>query len=110
MHAAVVMLFWLLVVHALADFPLQGDFLSKAKNHTTDLGREWWPIALPAHALIHAGAVALVTHSVAFGMIEFFAHGVIDFLKCDNHLSLRIDQVLHVGCKVVYAAAVWRLT
>jgi hypothetical protein len=36
--------FLLAAAHALADFPLQGDFLANSKNHTTDLGKIWWKI------------------------------------------------------------------
>ncbi len=97
------LLFWLLFAHALADFPLQGDFLARGKDHTTEFGRQWWHIALPAHAMIHAGSVAIVTHDVFFGMVEFVAHGLIDFLKCDKRISVEVDQALHLGCKVVYA-------
>jgi hypothetical protein len=97
------LVFWLLVGHALADFPLQGDFLARGKDHTTEFGKQWWHIALPAHAMIHAGAVALVTHDTTLGIIEFFAHGLIDFLKCDKRISVEFDQTLHIGCKVVYA-------
>jgi hypothetical protein len=33
----------LLVDHALADYPLQGDFLARAKNHTAPIpGISWY--------------------------------------------------------------------
>jgi hypothetical protein len=47
------LLFWLLVGHSLADYPLQGEYLSDAKRQgKTPL--PWW-IALTWHSLIHAG-------------------------------------------------------
>jgi hypothetical protein len=98
-------IFWLLVGHALADYPLQGDFLARAKDHTTDFGKIWWYIALPMHAMIHAGAVAAVTHSTALGVVEFIAHVLIDFLKCDKRIGIEIDQGLHIMCKIGYV--VW---
>jgi hypothetical protein len=55
-----------LVGHAVADYPLQGDFLA-------------WTQALAAHALIHAGAVALATGSAALGVPEFACHAAIDY-------------------------------
>jgi hypothetical protein len=55
-----VQLFWLLVLHALADYPLQGDYLSRAKRRNSGFDLPWW-MALLWHAFIHAGAVALVT-------------------------------------------------
>lgn len=94
--------FWLLVGHALADFPLQGDFLARGKDHTTEFGRQWWHIALPAHAMIHAGAVALVTHSTSLGMVELFAHSFIDYLKCSNRITIERDQICHILCKIGY--------
>lgn len=96
------LLFALLVGHALADYPLQADFLAKAKNHTAPIpGIDWW-IALSAHALIHGGTVAVLTGSVAMGVAETVLHFGIDWLKCDGRTSFRTDQALHVACKVVW--------
>lgn len=95
-------LFWLLAAHALADFPLQGDFLARAKDHTTELGRSWWPIALPAHALIHGAFVARVTGSVRLGWVETVAHLLIDRAKCEGKTNIYQDQAMHVACKVAY--------
>lgn len=101
-----VLLFWLLVGHALADYPLQGDFLAKAKNHRSPIpGVDWW-IALANHALIHGGAVALVTGSVTLGLAETGVHCWIDWLKCDGRTTFRTDQALHVACKVGWAVAI----
>jgi hypothetical protein len=49
--------FLLLFVHALADFPLQGEFLSKAKDPRNN-PFEIWFICLWAHCMIHAGLVS----------------------------------------------------
>jgi hypothetical protein len=57
----VLLLIALLTAHALADYPLQGDFLSKAKNRMAPIPGVPWRQALGAHAFIHAGAVALIT-------------------------------------------------
>ena len=55
------MLALLLAAHALCDYPLQGDFLAKAKNPAQPIpGVPWW-CAMAAHCAIHAGAVLLVT-------------------------------------------------
>lgn len=98
------LLFWLLVAHALADYPLQGDFLARAKNHVTPIPGVPWYQALGAHALIHAGAVAFLTHSLTLGLLEFIAHVAIDYAKCDGRTTLNQDQALHVGCKVLWIA------
>lgn len=98
------LLFWMLVAHALADYPLQGDFLAKAKSRQAPItGVPWWQ-ALGAHALIHAGGVALVTGSVWLGLMEFAAHFAIDDAKCKGRLSFNQDQGLHIVCKVLWAA------
>ena len=106
MEHALTLLFWLLVAHAVCDYPLQGDFLAKAKNHTAPIpGIDWW-IALAAHSAIHAGAVAYITGSVLIGVWEFFAHFCIDHAKCAGETSFRTDQLLHVLCKVAIVVGV----
>lgn len=97
-------LLYLLAGHALADYPLQGDWLSKAKNHKLELvpGQAIWPLALLSHSAIHALAVLLATGSVGLAAAEFVAHTIIDYAKCDGRISYNIDQWLHISCKVVW--------
>lgn len=98
--------FVLMVGHAVADYPLQGDFLARGKNHTLPIpGVPWWQ-CLGAHALIHGGAVALATGMPALGVAEALAHAVIDHLKCAGRLSFNQDQAAHVACKVLWVAIV----
>jgi len=93
----------LLVWHAVADYPLQGDFLAKAKNRAMPAhGVPWWQ-ALGAHSLIHAGGVAFLTGSLPLGIVELIAHAAIDDSKCTGKISYNTDQLLHVACKLVYA-------
>ncbi|WP_152045451.1 DUF3307 domain-containing protein [Aureimonas psammosilenae] len=96
----------MLALHALCDYPLQGDWLSKAKNHKLTLvpGEAIWPGALACHAGIHASAVWMVTQSWLLAAFELIAHSVIDYAKCDGRLSYNQDQAMHVGCKVTWAA------
>lgn len=102
------MLFFLIAAHALCDYPLQGDFLATAKDRNTPIGKLFWPHALSAHAMIHGGAVALITGSVLLGMLEAILHAVTDWLKCEKHIGLNVDQAVHIVCKIVWAAAaVW---
>lgn len=97
------LLFWLLVGHALCDYPLQGDFMARAKNPVYVMpGVHWLPVML-AHCLIHAGAVALVTGSVAAGVCELGAHFLIDTTRCRGRYGFVVDQALHAGCKVFLA-------
>jgi len=103
MHPAL-MLFWLLVGHVVCDYPLQGDFLAKAKNHKQPIPNFPWYQALGAHCLMHAGAVLLITGLWQLAVLEFIAHWVIDMLKCDGVTSLNQDQALHVLCKIGWIA------
>lgn len=99
------MLFWLLAGHALCDAALQPGSLSEMKRSPGWLG---W-MALFGHGLIHGGAVALITGSVPLGIAETISHALIDKAKCDGKIGLKLDQSLHVICKVVWIAFVmWR--
>jgi hypothetical protein len=96
-------LFYLMVAHALCDFPLQGDFLAKGKSkHTAFPGMPWWWL-MAMHCLIHAGAVALVTGNIWLGLAEFVAHFIIDVVKCESVTSFKDDQLLHVACKFLWS-------
>lgn len=98
------MLFALVAAHALADYPLQGDFLAKAKNRTAPIpGVPWWQ-ALGAHALIHGAFVAAITGNVYLGLAEVLAHAIIDDAKCSGRIGFNTDQALHIGCKLLWWA------
>lgn len=87
----------LIAAHWLADYPLQGQFLSEAKVKG--------PLRLyhlVAHAGIHGGAVALVTGSVWLGIAEWLAHTAIDEAKVRGWTNFATDQALHVACKVLW--------
>lgn len=99
---AATLLFYLLAAHALCDFPLQGDYLSRGKNHTAPLPGSPWPILLCAHALIHGGAVAVLTGSAWLGLAETALHAGIDYSKCGGRIGYTTDQAAHVGCKIVW--------
>lgn len=98
----------LLFAHCLADFPLQGDFLAQAKDRRSAIGRTVWPECLIAHAVIHGGAVLLVTASPLLAIYETASHAAIDYAKCEKWISFRTDQVLHVLCKVVWVLLLWQ--
>lgn len=91
------------VVHALADFPLQGDYIAKQKSRSQADSFSVWVIALAAHSVIHAGGVWLVSGSLAFGMVELAAHALIDGCKGEGRFGIVADQLLHLACKAVYA-------
>lgn len=94
----------MLAGHAVADYPLQGDFLAKAKNRANPIpGVPWYHGLLP-HAAIHGGMVGLITGSLTLGIAEFVAHCFIDDAKCTGRISYDTDQALHVACKVAWVA------
>lgn len=93
----------LLVGHYLCDYPLQGDFLAKAKNHKAPIPGVPWYQALVAHSAIQAGMVWLVTGKLWMAGIEFAAHAMIDYLKSEESISFNQDQYLHVTFKALYA-------
>lgn len=92
----------LLAAHALCDYPLQGDFLARAKNHRNPIPGVPWYQALAAHSLIQAAAVTLLTGSFALGGCEFVCHCVIDYAKSDEGISFNQYQAAHVICKVIW--------
>lgn len=89
----------LLFVHSLADYPLQSDFLAKAKRRNGVKGIPWqW--ALFFHSYIHAAGVVLVTGSMLAGAVELVAHAAIDYCKCAGRFGFSVDQTLHIVTKV----------
>ena len=96
------MAFSLVAAHALADYPLHGDFLSKAKNRANPIpGVPWWQ-AMWAHSAIHGGAVGLITGYWWLGVMEALAHFIIDDLKCTGKLSFNQDQFFHIAFKALW--------
>lgn len=99
----------LLIGHAVADYPLQGDWLAKAKNHKLSLvpGESIWLGCLLCHAAIHAGAVHYITASWLLAGFEFVAHTVIDYAKSDGRITYNQDQTAHVICKLIWIGLLW---
>ena len=93
----------LLFFHFLADYPLQGDFLAKAKNHLTPIPHISWKHALFAHSFIHAGFVYLATGYIIFFVAELVAHFYIDYRKNSGEITFVGDQYAHIACKAVWA-------
>jgi hypothetical protein len=98
----------LVVVHVLADFPLQGDYLARQKVRRTASGRAEWAVALSAHSILHAGGVWVVSDSLALGFVELVLHALIDWVKGEEKIGLLADQSLHLLCKIGYVTA-WSL-
>ena len=105
-EASVVLFLSLVAAHALCDYPLQGDFLAKAKNRSAPVaGVPWWQ-ALGAHAAIHGGAVGAVTGVWWLGLFEAVSHFIIDDLKCRGVMGFNSDQFSHILCKIAWVAVV----
>lgn len=98
-------LWWMWVGHFVCDYPLQGDFLARAKNHRMPVANVPWLWALVAHSMIHAGWVYMVTDSFGLSLAELGAHIGIDYLKSNEDISFNTDQYLHLLCKVIWAIA-----
>lgn len=92
----------LLAGHALADYPLQGDFLSKAKNRTAPIPGVPWPQALGAHVVIHGAFVAIITGLPWLFFAEAIIHWFTDDAKCRGKLTFNQDQAIHLACKAAW--------
>lgn len=101
----------LVVGHFLADYPLQGDFLARAKNRFAPIPGVPWYQALAAHSIIHGGMVAVilavfgVPAIIAFvlGLSESCIHALIDDTKCRGDIDFDFDQILHLSFKAAWA-------
>lgn len=97
--------------HFLADYPLQGDYLARAKNHRNPVPGTPWFHAMAAHSGIHAGIVYIITGAWLFMIIEFALHFAIDWMKCEGMFgegeqAFNTDQLFHVSCKLIYAGLI----
>ncbi len=93
--------FMLLFGHCLADFPLQGEYLSKTKNPKNNYIEFWLP-TLFAHSMIHAGIVFAITGYLSLAILQLVTHFIIDYAKAvqktySARASFLIDQFLHVA-------------
>jgi len=105
---------WLIAAHAIADYPLQTDWIAAGKvrdNHNRrEFGCPWYYI-LAAHAMIHGLAVGLIAmlftqniqYATALLLVEFVAHFFIDAAKNENMFRIHADQAFHVACKLLLA-------
>lgn len=107
-HQIVHIFLLLLAVHALADYPLQGEFVSRFKNPREKMGDKIvWPWILGSHAMMHAGGVLVVTGSATLAIAELVVHAATDALKCLGYFGFHTDQAIHIGCKVLWVVLLW---
>lgn len=90
------------IAHALADFPLQGDYLARMKRRDQSTTTMEWVISLTAHSLVQAGGVWIVSGSPLVAAIELVLHWIIDLAKGEGKFGYTTDQVLHLLCKLAY--------
>jgi len=90
------------IAHALADFPLQGDYLARMKCRDQAGSFPEWIISLTAHSLVQAGGVWIVSGSAVLGVTELCLHWLIDLGKGEGKFGYVTDQCLHVACKLAY--------
>ena len=90
------------ISHALADFPLQGDYLARTKQRKQASTVAEWLISLSAHSLIHAGGIWIVSGSVILAVVELVLHWLIDLGKGEGWYGYVTDQALHLSCKAIY--------
>jgi hypothetical protein len=93
----------LLFAHLLFDYPLQGDFLSRAKNRFDPIPHVPWYQAMFAHTAMHGMAVWIITGIPLLGLAEMAIHWITDDLKLRGELTFNQDQAIHIVCKVVWA-------
>lgn len=101
------MLWWMIVGHFVADYPLQSDFMATSKSPWTCKMPGFWPWVLTSHAAVHGAAVAMATGSIVLGMCETAAHWFIDLAKCAGFTGIHTDQCLHLACKVLWILAIY---
>jgi len=80
----------LLFAHFLFDYPLQGDWLARAKNRFDPIQHVPWYQAMAAHTGMHGMAVWLITGIPLLGLAR-------------GELTFNQDQAIHIICKVVWA-------
>lgn len=97
----------LVCAHAVCDYPLQGDFLARAKNERDPIPGVPWQQAMSAHCAIHAGAVQLITGLWFLSVAEFLIHFATDRAKCRGLISYNSDQAIHVACKAAWVVVMW---
>ena len=109
----IALFFQFLVGHALGDYVFQRDIMATSKSRhakiheTASSGFPGWYYWLSSHALVHGGLVFLISGSWVLGVIETLLHFVIDFSKCEHWISLNVDQLLHILCKIAYIFVIY---
>ena len=108
-----ILIFKLLIGHAIADFALQNDAMQYKNRHKKPTNippgqklMPTWGYWMTAHALIHAGLVYFITGLWWAALIQCVTHWVIDFAKCESWTNPNQDQALHFLVILITAALI----
>ena len=103
-------LFFLLIAgHFVADFSLQSDVMAREKRRASESELQkhvpwyWW---LTAHAFTHGFVIWFILGSWWIALAETIAHWFIDFGKCEGYYGIKVDQFLHLWCKIMWLSYV----
>lgn len=92
----------LVFFHFLFDYPLQGDFLARAKNRFNPIPHVPWYHPMTAHVFMHGVGVYIVLGIWWLAVLEMISHFVIDYQKCRGELTYTEDQFYHICCKILW--------
>ena len=99
---SLIIIFWLLCAHFIADYPLQTSEMGKYKNKrnrpTPPKGAKFvsvWFAYLTAHSFVHAALYALIIGPI-LGFLLGLAHWIQDYFKCKLQYSPNLDQIIHI--------------
>ena len=108
----IILIFWLLCAHFIADYPLQSSEMAKFKNKKNKpippKGAKpvsVWFAYLTAHAFIHAAFSALIVGPL-FGFIIGLCHWIQDCFKCKIQYSPNLDQIIHILIIIIMAVII----
>ena len=93
----------LLLAHLLLDYPLQGRFLSRAKNRYDPVQHVPWYQAMFAHTAMHGIAVGLITGIWLFTLLEMAIHWWTDDRMCGGEHTYNQNQAINIFTKFVWA-------
>jgi len=102
-HSPLGLVLGLIIAHFLGDFALQSSAMARGKVPGGDphVAWGWW---LCSHASTHAFLVMLLTGSWVLSVAEWGTHAWIDHAKINRQITFTVDQALHLGLKLVWAA------
>ena len=90
------------VMHALADYPLQGDYIAKQKSRANADSTSVLDYRAHRPQRDPCGRCLAGFRVLAYAVAELILHAVIDVGKGEGKFGLVTDQLLHLACKVLF--------